>query len=121
VCGGWDSLYAFLDWLTFAIGIDRRPRREIDDKTQEQLYRTFNLEPWLVMPADYFGDVMCELKGRRNRTGFYPTPHNVCEMIARMTFFDAGRDRVVDLRKATVCDPCVGTGRMLRSYMPKQY
>jgi N-6 DNA methylase len=65
------------------------------------------------MPADYFGDVMCELKGRRNRTGFYPTPHSVCEMMARMTFFDAGRDGAVDLRKATVCDPCVGTGRML--------
>ena len=37
VCGGWDSLYCFLDWLTFAIGVDKRPRREIDDKTQEQL------------------------------------------------------------------------------------
>jgi hypothetical protein len=113
VCGGWASLYAFLDWLTFAIGVDKRPRREIDDRTQEQLYKTFNLEPWLVMPADYFGDVLCELKGKRNRTGFYPTPHNVCEMMARMTFFDAERDGAIDLRKATVCDPCVGTGRML--------
>lgn len=113
VFGGWDSFYGFLDWLTFAIGRDRQPRREIDDKTQEQLYKTFNLEPWLTMPADYFGDVMCEMKGKRNRTGFYPTPHSICEMMVAMTFLGNENSEEVDLRTATVCDPCVGTGRML--------
>ena len=39
--------------------------------------------------------------------GFYPTPMPVCELMAQMTV--AGEDA----RTKSVCDPCVGTGRML--------
>jgi hypothetical protein len=108
--GGWDAMYAFIDWLTFAIGVDKEPRRKISEERQEELYRTFNLEYWLTAPADYFGDALCELKGKRNRTGFYPTPENVVSMMVQMTMHDG---RYEDLRRATVMEPCVGTGRML--------
>ena len=40
--------------------------------------------------------------------GFYPTPHQICEFMTRMTFGEG-----VDHRKETVLDPCVGTGRFL--------
>jgi hypothetical protein len=105
--GGWSSYLRLIDWLCFGLGIGDEVK--LQEKTQDALYRGVNLAPILEHPYDYFGTIMSEHKGsgRWNPSGFYPTPHSVCELMTRTTF---GGD---DARKLTVCDPCVGTGRML--------
>ena len=69
--------------------------------------------PLLERPYDYLGEYVAAGKaGGWNPTGFYPTPHNVVECMVRMTMHDApaeGRDP----RRLSVCDPAVGSGRML--------
>src|SRR5262245_57588398 len=34
-CGGWDSLMAFIDWMSFAIGIEEEPTQQISAKENE--------------------------------------------------------------------------------------
>src|SRR5208282_5253323 len=81
--------------------------------TNEQLYRRVNLIPLLEKPHDYLGDYVAMGKANGwNPTGFYPTPHPVVECMVRMLMHDGdveGRDP----RVLSVCDPCVGSGRML--------
>ena len=39
----------------------------------------------LSAPSDYLGEYLVDTKvNKYNSTGFYPTPHNVCEMMTRM-------------------------------------
>ncbi len=106
---GWSSFRVFTDWLAWGLGVSREPP-ELDDEVQEKLYRFVNLEPWLLSPYDYLAAYICEMRGKGwNPNAFYPTPHEVCEAMVSMQMHDAGGDN----RRKTVCDPCVGTGRML--------
>jgi hypothetical protein len=69
--------------------------------------------PLLASPHDYLGACAAEGKARGwNPTGFYPTPHAVVECMVSMLLADAGKDGR-DPRRLTVCDPCVGSRRML--------
>lgn len=117
-----NALPALLDWLGYGMATTKEPPR-LSGKVQEKLYRHWNLEPLLKVPSDYFGTLMCEYhgKGWRNARGFYPTPHNVVEMMTRMVMHDYGwkpgepppkLPNGRDSRLATVCDPAIGTGRM---------
>jgi N-6 DNA Methylase len=47
-----------------------------------------------------------------NPTGFFPTPHSVVEMMVRMTLQEQAKDGQ-EPRTRSVCDPAVGSGRML--------
>lgn len=104
------SLNDFLAWLLWGFG-EGEKRPAIADDVNEHWYRTFNLGLMLKYPYDYFGDIMCEKKAGfwNNPHAFYPTPHNVCEMMVRMQFEREGDS----FRNKSACDPCVGTGRML--------
>ena len=62
-------------------------------------------------PYDYFGDLLAQ-NAYGKRQGFYPTPHTVAEFMTRMTMAGSDGDER-DTRTLTVCDPCVGTGRLL--------
>jgi hypothetical protein len=67
----------------------------------------------LQTPWDYLGDHVAAGKARGwNPTGFYPTPHPVVECMVRMTMHDTEKNGR-DPRTLSVCDPCVGSGRML--------
>jgi hypothetical protein len=100
-----------IDWLAWALHVSKEPPR-LQTETQEALYRGFSIDPLLEVPSDYLGWLMCEYKGRSyDPQGFFPTPLEVCEMMALMNF--AGGDSARDDRLLTVHDPCVGTGRML--------
>ena len=122
--GAWDSMRSLIDWLGYGMATAAEEPRLSDD-VQEKLYRHWNLEPLLTMPHDYFGTLISEGKGSGkswNPTAFFPTPHNVCEMMTRMVMADLEwRDGEAtprlpdgrDARLATVCDPCTGTGRFL--------
>lgn len=107
---GWSALRAFLDWLGWGLGTITEEPRELDDEIQEKLYRTFDLGPWLCSPYDYLATYICESQGRGwNPHAFFPTPHNVCEMMVAMQM---GNDDA-DIRGRSVHDPAMGTGRML--------
>jgi hypothetical protein len=113
--GSWSAFPLFLDWMQWGLATSNEPPR-MSAALNEWLYRNVNLEHWLVEPFDYFGHHYQEGKGRWNPTAFYLTPHNVCEMMARMVFHDVGTERLPDgrdPRTVTVCDPCVGSGIQL--------
>jgi hypothetical protein len=111
-CGGWGDFRALLDWLCWALALSGEEPR-LGEEVGERLYRQVNLRPLLETPHDYLGAHVAVGKARGwNPTGFFPTPHAVVELMVRMTMHDAeaeGRDP----RALSVCDPCVGSGRML--------
>jgi len=111
-CGGWSDFRSLLDWLSWALALsDELPR--LNEPTNEKLYRQVNLTPLLQTPWDYLGDHVAQSKSRGwNPTAFYPTPHPVVECMIRLTMHDLAADGT-DARLKTVCDPCVGSGRML--------
>lgn len=100
----------FADWLLFAFG---DPSQTEEPKppggcegASERLYQLFDLTPLLCMPHDYFGDILAE-SGYGKHQGFFPTPMEICQLMTSMNMDGE------DMRDKTVCDPCVGTGRML--------
>jgi hypothetical protein len=108
---GWNSWAAFdyfMDWLLFGFGHRGQPQppADIHAGAGDRLYQVFNLETLLAYPYDYLGDILAENQHGR-RAGFFPTPLHVCEMMAQITVEEE------DARTRSVCDPCVGTGRML--------
>ncbi len=107
------SFQTIVDWMAWALGVsDNQPA--LADSLQEKLYRTVNIEPWLLHPYDYLGDVLAEQRSRGwNTTGFFPTPHAVCEMITQLTMNEANSTNGHDPRTQSIMDPCCGTGRML--------
>lgn len=110
---GWNSWAAFdyfMDWLLFGFGHKGQPELP-EEKNEyrgagERLYQVFNLETLLAWPHDYFGDILAENHHGRH-LGFFPIPLEICQLMAALNF--GGEDA----RTKTVCDPCVGTGRML--------
>lgn len=106
--GSWNGIRELCEWIGFALGVTTEASK-LGEDVQEFLYRNFNLEPLLLNPSDYLGQMLCETShGKKN--GFYPTPINICECMVAMTSGDlSGGDR----RHETVMDPAVGTGRML--------
>lgn len=108
--GTWNGMREFCEWLAFALGVITEPSK-LDNGVQEFLYRNFNLEPLLLFPSDYLGQMLCETShGKKN--GFYPTPMVIVEMMARMTCGEPQDG--IDRRAAPFADPAgCGTGRML--------
>lgn len=112
--GSWSSFNDFIEWLAWGCGVgDEKPN--FSDRTNEELYKTFDLEPFLTRPSDYLGEHLAERKGKGwNPNAFFPTPHTVCEFMTQINFIDARCDNgAIDSRMMTVCDPALGTGRQL--------
>ena len=106
-------LIDFLEWLLWGFGDseqEQRPRNVPED-LNEFWYRTFNLGLLLKYPKDYFGDIYANERSHssKRRSGFFPTPDAICKCMVRMNFEGKGGDT----RLLSVCEPCVGTGRML--------
>lgn len=107
--GGWSAFTMLVDWFMWAFGMDKEPPAQINEKLNEQLYRMVDIGPMLLAPADWLGEwLAARMTSRWNSAGFYPTPHAIVEMMLRMNFPEGG-----DYRDKTVCDPALGTGRML--------
>lgn len=107
------SFHLIVDWMAWALGVaDNQPKLEYS--IQEKLYRAVNMEPWLLHPYDYFGEMLAEQRSRGwNSSGFFPTPHPVCDMMVQMTVEGPETTNGNDPRTRSVMDPCCGTGRML--------
>jgi len=106
----WSYLEYFLDWLLFAFGHTNLLPPEPEAGAYDRLYQVFCLETLIAWPHDYLGDLMAENQHGRH-LGFYPTPHHLVELMVALNFTGGQDER--DARTRTVCDPCVGTGRML--------
>ena len=108
---GWSSFKYFdyfLDWLLYAFGQNRTLPEDSSEcaGASMRLYQLFNLETLMAFPNDDLGDMLAENAHGRH-SGFFPTPMDICTM---MTAIQMGDE---DMRAKTVCDPCLGTGRML--------
>lgn len=111
-CGGWSDFRTLLDWLLWGLALSKEEPR-LSDQANEKLYKQVNVGPFLEHPYNYLGEYVSLHKAKGwNPTGFFPTPHNVVEMMVRMTMSDNCADGR-DPRTFSVCDPCVGSGRML--------
>jgi hypothetical protein len=111
-CGGWSDFRTLLDWLAWGLALSWETPA-LSDAVNEKLYRAVDVGPLLQTPSDYLGEHVAVTRGRGwNPTGFYPTPHSVVELMVRMLLPDAGA-KGRDPRLRTVCDPTVGSGRML--------
>jgi hypothetical protein len=111
-CGGWTDFRALLDFLCWGLAVGGEEPRLIDG-VSERLYRRVNVGRLLAGPHDYLGEYVALGKsGGWNPTGFYPTPHNVVELMVRMLLHDDKKEGR-NPRLRSVLDPCVGSGRML--------
>lgn len=111
-CGGWSDFRTLLDWLSWGLALTSEEPR-LSDQVNEKLYRQVDIGPLLERPYDYLGDFVAQGKAKCwNPSAFYPTPHNVVELMVRMTMADNRADGR-DPRTLSVNDPCVGSGRML--------
>ena len=109
---GWTYFDYFLDWLLYAFGDSRQttlPTISAEcEGASERLYQIFNLEPAIAYPHDYLGDILAENNFGR-RSGFFPTPMEVAATMVKLQMEETGED----MRAKSVCDPALGTGRML--------
>jgi hypothetical protein len=111
-CGGWSDFRTLVDWLCWGLARSNEQPR-LSEPVSEKLYRQVNLVPLLERPFDYLGEHVAASKARGwNPTGFYPTPHNVVELMVRMTMPNT-KEEGRDPRTLSAADPCVGSGRML--------
>ena len=111
-CGGWSDFRSLLEWLSWGLSLSGEAPH-VSDAVQKSLYRKVDVGPLLQAPHDYLGDFVALGRARGwNPTGFYATPHPVVECMVRMTMHDTRAARC-DPRTLSVCDPCVGSGRML--------
>lgn len=116
---GWsgaENLNYFFDWLLFGFGHNAQqeiPREPSGcEGASARLYQLFNLEPLIAYPHDYLGDIMAE-NSYGKHCGFYPTPMEVASMMTQMQMGNDGTGPDQDMRAKSVCDPALGTGRML--------
>lgn len=115
--GGWSDFRTLVEWLSFGLQLrDNLP--DLSPDKHERLYREVNIVPMLETPYDYLGQWISERKGNGwNPGAFFPTPHPVVECMVEVCYFDVGNEEDgrggKDPRVLSVCDPCVGTGRML--------
>ena len=111
--GSWSAFNHLIEWLAWGLAVSSE-QPALDDGLNERLYRHFNLELLLLHPHDYLGAILVERRGGGwNPNAFYPTPHNIVELMVQMTMIPPPEQNGRDLRLTTICDPCVGTGRML--------
>jgi hypothetical protein len=111
-CGGWSDFRTLLDWLAWGLALNNE-EPFLTDEVNEKLYRQVNIGPLLAQPYDYLGDFVAAHKANGwNPTGFFPTPHTVVHLMVSMLLHDTKQEGR-DPRLLSVCDPCVGSGRML--------
>ena len=102
------SVGAFVDWIMWGLGRGGE-FPNVSAVLDDFWYRTFNLGLFYKEPADHWGMIAMERIGKGNGHGFFPTPASVVKMMTEMTF--AGKSQEEE-KRASMMDPCCGTGIM---------
>jgi hypothetical protein len=105
-----EAFRLFDDWLLYGFGdpcLTAFPT-EVDPSLSARWHQRFQLEWYLKYPYDYFGQYAAELyaTGSGNPTAYFPTPLHLSAVMAEMVMEQGDKT-------ASVCDPCVGSGRLL--------
>ena len=115
----WTGMTDLIDWMAYALCVSPKPPR-LEDAIQADLYQQVNFLELVLHPYDYFGDIICEGIGDgkwANPGAFFPTPMDVCRLMAQMILPDltnASRETLLKFRTAKIADNAgSGTGRML--------
>jgi hypothetical protein len=109
--GGWEYFRFLLRWMLWGFGHPGygAPAEPFGcEGASMRVYQVLNLGPWMLWPFDYLGDLLAENAYGRKQ-GFFPTPMHICVMMASVLMENSDED----MRTQTVCDPAVGTGRLL--------
>jgi|SRR5579884_50459 len=107
---GWQYFRYLLEWMLWGFGLPgyEEPKEPYGcEGASMRVYQILNLCAWMLYPYDYLGDLLAEHAYGRKQ-GFFPTPMSLCQLMAGLLF-----DPSQDHRTETVCDPTVGTGRLL--------
>ena len=102
-------LEKFIDWILWGLNYRKVTFPDIDEKSDDYWYRTFNLGLFYKEPADHFADLAADHSVGKG-AGFFATPCAVVEMMTKMTF---GGEPAHEHKIKSVMDPCCGTGGML--------
>ena len=102
------SLGLLIDWIMWGLGRGEE-FPNVSEKLDDFWYRTFNLGLFYKEPADHWGMIAMESFGKSNGHGFFPTPASVVKMMTQMTF--SGQP-IEKQKRASMMDPCCGTGIM---------
>jgi hypothetical protein len=108
-CSHSNAVEMFVDWILWGFHYKQVTFPNVDEKTDDFWYRTFNLGLFFQEPGDY----MAELAQNHNigsGSGFFSTPLELSEMMVRMTIGDEPKHFH---KFKSVMDPCCGTGSML--------
>ena len=115
----WERMRLVMEFLAWGFGIGDSPP-DLSHEESLRLYaghegrRGVNSRDLLDLykyPCDLFGYTLSQKIGNGwNPNAFFPTPETVVACMVQMTMHDT---KGLDQRGLTVCDPCVGTGRML--------
>ena len=103
-----DPLGLFINWIMWGLGKGEEFPR-ISDEIDDFWYRTFNMGLFYKEPADHWGMIAMESMGKNNGQGFFPTPASVVKMMTDMTFAGQSPEKQ---KRASMMDPCCGTGIM---------
>lgn len=109
--GGWEYFKYLLKWMLWGFGhpgYEEPGEPEGCEGASLRVYQLLNLGPWMLFPFDYLGELLAENAYGRKQ-GFFPTPMPLSVLMAEMLMGSS----MEDLRTKTVCDPAVGTGRLL--------
>ena len=102
------SLGVLIDWIMWGLG-NEEEFPHISEELDDYWYRTFNLGLFYKEPADHWSMIAMESMGKGNGHGFFPTPASVVKMMTEMTFAGQSQEKQ---KRASMMDPCCGTGIM---------
>ena len=102
------SLGVLIDWIMWGLGRGEE-FPHISEELDDYWYRTFNLGLFYKEPADHWGKIAMESMGKGNGHGFFPTPASVVKLMTEMTFMGQSQEKQ---KRASMMDPCCGTGIM---------
>ena len=102
------SLGVFVGWIMWGLGKGEE-FPQISEELDDFWYQRFNMGLFYKESADHWGMIAMERIGKNNGHGFFPTPASVVKMMTEMTF--AGQS-LEQQKRASMMDPCCGTGIM---------
>ena len=114
------ALVYVIDWLAWSLGVggvkECPAPSYVHPMSAAMLYELLPLPLLQLWPADYFGEMLCEFAHGQGKgeTAFFPTPLDLCVLMAQMTMGgELTGDELEERKRQSAYDCAVGTGRTL--------